>query len=185
MAIKRPAIAAPNRPLPNSYWVIPGRFLAGEHPLGAHQAETLERLKRLREAGINSFVDLTETHELLEYRHLLPRQIDYLRCAIVDTQVPDTVAQAQAALASIRAGLERGRSIYLHCRAGIGRTGLVVGCYLADEERDGEAALLRLNHLWQQSARSASWPTIPQTPEQADYIRQWPALSKTAGRTRE
>jgi hypothetical protein len=30
--------------------------------------------------------------------------------------------------------------------------------------------------MWRQSARSRSWPQVPQTSEQADYIRHWPKL---------
>ena len=69
-----------------------------------------------------------------------------------------------------------GSRVYVHCRAGIGRTGLVIGCFLAEEEQDGKAALKRLNRLWRQSARAESWPKVPQTREQADYIRRWPKL---------
>jgi hypothetical protein len=66
----------------------------------------------------------------------------------------------------------------VHCRAGIGRTGLIIGCYLAEQEASGKAALKTLNQLWRQSARSASWAQVPQTAEQADYIRHWPKLGK-------
>jgi len=66
----------------------------------------------------------------------------------------------------------------VHCRAGIGRTGLIVGCYLAEEVGDGKAAIKLLNQLWQQSERVKTWPKVPQTAEQADYIRQWPTQSK-------
>ncbi len=79
-------------------------------------------------------------------------------------------------MSDIRAALSLDRCVYVHCRAGIGRTGLVIGCFLAEEERDGKAALKRLNHLWRQSARAASWPKVPQTREQADYIRHWLTL---------
>jgi protein-tyrosine phosphatase len=80
-------------------------------------------------------------------------------------------------LSDIRIAVEAKRFVYVHCRAGIGRTGLVVGCYLADATGDGKAAIKELNQLWQQSERAKSWPTIPQTSEQADYIRRWPKLA--------
>jgi hypothetical protein len=35
--------------------------------------------------------------------------------------------------------------------------------------------------LWRQSARAASWPRVPQTSEQADYIRRWPKLRQLGG----
>ena len=167
-----------DRPLPNTYWVIPGRVLAGEHPTGSDRAESRVRLARLHAAGIDSFVDLTEKGEMPAYRHLLPRGTDYLRSPIADTRVPNNVSQTRQVLANIRTSLDRGRRIYVHCRAGIGRTGLIIGCFLADQEPNGISAVETLNRLWRQSERAKSWPAVPQTPEQADYIRHWPKLGK-------
>jgi hypothetical protein len=172
-----------DRPLPNSYWVIPGRLLAGEHPLGWDTTEALARLERLHDTGIDCYVDLTEPGEQPEYRHLLPERSEYLRSAIVDTGVPNNVSQTLELLSAIRAALARERSIYVHCRAGIGRTGLVIGCFLAEEERDGKSAIKRLNRLWRQSGRAQDWPKVPQTAEQADYIRRWPKLRKLGNKT--
>jgi Dual specificity phosphatase, catalytic domain len=129
-----------DRPLPNTYWVIPGRLLAGEHPAVADRAESRSRAGRLRLAGLDSYIDLTEPGEQPEYRHLLSKRAEYLRSAIVDTSIPYNVSQTHELLSRIRTALAKKRRIYVHCRAGIGRTGLLIGCYLAEEEGDGEAA---------------------------------------------
>ena len=166
------------RPLANAYWVIPGRVLAGEHPAVNDPAESRARLSRLHDAGIDSFIDLTEKGEMPAYRHLLPKKTRYLRSPIVDTRVPNNVAQTREILASIKAGMGSGNCLYVHCRAGIGRTGLIIGCFLADQEANGASALKILNRLWRQSDRAKTWPTVPQTAEQADYIRHWSILGK-------
>jgi hypothetical protein len=167
-----------DRPLPNSYWVIPGRLLAGEYPGGADFTDSRARLARVRDAGIDYFVDLTEEGELPAYRHLLPFHIKYLRSAIADRSVPGDGMQVQKLLTEIRAALAGGRGVYVHCHAGIGRTGLVMGCYLAEEDGDGKAAIKHLNRLWLQSERAATWPKVPQTAEQAEYIRRWPTFGQ-------
>jgi hypothetical protein len=165
-------------PLENAYWVVPARFLAGEHPFGEDPHDAQDRFAALREAGINFFLDLTEIGERPTYRRLLRRDVGYVRFPIVDCGVPAADGQMLQIQTAIRGALADNRSLYIHCRAGIGRTGLVVGCYLADEGLGGKAALTTLNKLWKQSARSKSWPAVPQTEEQANYIRRWSQLRK-------
>lgn len=166
-----------DRPLANSYWVLPGRLLAGEYPPG--REPNLDdageaRVRALLAAGISCFVDLTEEGECPPYEGLLPPTAAYLRRAIRDQSIPRRVAQMRRIQDEIVSALAAGRNIYLHCRAGIGRTGTVAGCFLVELGHEGEAALRELNSLWTlQCARAATWPEIPQTDKQADYIRQW------------
>ena len=96
-----------NRPLPNSYWVIPGRLLAGEYPIGGDYSDARARLARFREAGINYFIDLTEKGELPAYRHLLPVYTRYQHSPIADTCLPTSATQVLGLLSDIRARSRR------------------------------------------------------------------------------
>ena len=58
--------ASHSLPLRNCYWVVPGLLLAGEHPNGPTRDKTKDRLKKLLDAGIECFVDLTKPTELLQ-----------------------------------------------------------------------------------------------------------------------
>lgn len=173
-----PGDDSPNKPFGNCYWVEAGRWLAGEYPAGRTAEETTGRLQRLLDVGIDTFIDLTAEGELPEYASALsalapnspPR---YLRFAIPDHDVPATPAAMSATLNAIEAALAQGRHIYLHCRAGIGRTGTVVGCYLSRQAGSGDAALDALNTLWQGCERAHAWPCIPETPEQNNYVLEW------------
>lgn len=165
-------------PLPNSYWVEPGRLLAGEHPSGASWSVTVERLQALLAAGVTLFVDLTEEHELSPYDKLfdyvsLERPLKHLRAAIPDHGVPKAPHTLREALSAIESHLADGGVAYVHCRAGIGRTGTAVGCYLVQHGYSGDEAIEKLNALWCESARSRTWPNIPETDAQTDYIRNW------------
>ena len=162
------------RPLANSYWVLPGSLLAGEYPSGNAPTDTQQRLQLLLAAGIDAFIDLTQAGERPEYQSLLPPHVQYLRVPITDSQVPADFGHMHAIQTHLQVALAVGRRIYVHCRAGIGRTGIVIGCYLTEQGLDGAAALRQLNLLWRQSARSASWPELPQTAEQAEFILAWP-----------
>ena len=165
-------------PLPNSYWVLPERMLAGEHPFGEDPLEAQDRFAGLRDAHIDYFIDLTEIGERPAYQRLLHRSADYLRFPIVDCGLPESDEQMHRIQAAIRSALAGGRNLYIHCRAGIGRTGLAVGCYLAEQGLAGKAALQELNRLWKQSERAKTWPSIPQTEPQAEFIRRWSGLRK-------
>jgi len=171
-----PAVPGPAVPLPNSYWVIAGRVLAGEYPGGATPEMTRERLSRLLAAGIDCFLDLTHPHELLAYETALPAGVQYLRRSISDHGTPTEPGAMAEILDCLHRALREGRVIYLHCRAGIGRTGMVAGCLLSEQGFPGEPALGELNRLWRQSARSELWPTVPETADQADYVRRWTRL---------
>jgi ADP-ribosyl-[dinitrogen reductase] hydrolase len=172
MARKRSA--QPAGPVLGSfYWVIPGQLLAGEHPSGDTPEAQRARLKSLLDLGINCFVDLTMPHELDDYDGDLPPEAEYYRGAIKDHRVPAQPEDMARILDFLQRALGQGRRIYVHCRAGIGRTGTVVGCLLVEQGRTGDEALQELNQLWQASPRAKVWPFVPETDDQVDYIRNW------------
>ncbi|HET7922171.1 MAG TPA: hypothetical protein VFM15_05395, partial [Gammaproteobacteria bacterium] len=111
------------KPLAESYWVIPGKLLAGKHPGGKNLKELERRLGPLLDAGFDGFLDLTEEQEIASYQGYLPVDAAYVRMPIVDHGVPRDAASMAAILAALSDLLAEGRRVYLHCRAGIGRTG--------------------------------------------------------------
>lgn len=164
-------------PLPNCYWVRPGQLLAGEYPGSMSRAEATERVQKLLHAGINSFIDLTEEGELPAYDALLAelseQHIRYRRLPILDHGLPDSPAHMALILDLIDSELAAGRRVYVHCRAGIGRTGTTIGCHLIRSGLGSEEAIDRLQDLWQQCGRARRWPTIPETDEQLEFVRLW------------
>ncbi len=160
-------------PLPNSYWVVPGRLLAGEYPASNVLAETDARIERLLQAGIDTFVDLTAPGELPPYHPNLPLSTEYERRPIKDHGIPENFQQMDEIVAVIADALRRRRAVYVHCRAGIGRTGTTIACLLADGGLSAQGALEKLNLLWAQSARSFDYSTVPETAQQAEFVRDW------------
>jgi protein-tyrosine phosphatase/ADP-ribosylglycohydrolase len=171
-----PARRAAPPPIPNCYWVEPGRLLAGEYPGSIARTEAMVRIQSFLRAGINSFIDLTEEGELPAYEGLLrtasEQRTAYRRMAIADHAVPEPVVMSRI-LDALQAELAAGRRVYIHCRAGIGRTGTAVACHLTRGGLTGEQALARLQVLWQQCARSAQWSSVPETDQQVRFVRRW------------
>lgn len=164
-------------PLGNYYWVLPGQLLAGEHPTGGNPELAGARLQGLLAAGVRCFIDLTTEEEFAPYGAQLPPEAAYFRKSIPDHSTPATPADMGEVLDRVRTALRDGQLVYLHCRAGIGRTGMAAGCLLAELGRTGEEALEELNRLWQQSTRSRQWPSVPETDAQSAYVRDWSRTS--------
>jgi len=168
-----------DRPILESYWVEPGRFLAGEYPGHSYGEQLRQRLDTFLDFGFNTFIDLTDPNELPSY---LPELVDqarfyaseihYKRLTITDFSVPAPTTM-KAILNEIDAALAAGRKVYLHCHGGIGRTGTVVGCYLVRHGRSGQAALEQLAEWWQGVPKSRFWPRTPETDRQVEFIRNW------------
>lgn len=89
-----------------------------------------------RNAGVDSVVCLLEAHEVrdLELREEASlcesAGILFRSFPIADRGVPKSVQEFSSLLSEVYAELVGGRSVAIHCRAGIGRTGLVAGCLL-------------------------------------------------------
>ncbi|MBS0375628.1 MAG: ADP-ribosylglycohydrolase family protein [Proteobacteria bacterium] len=176
-----PAAAAGAAPLSGSYWVERPRLLAGSYPGHADPEAACARLEALLDAGIDWILDLTAADELPTYAPLLAELADardrpppvVLRRPIRDHGLPRSAAEMAAILDELEAALAAGRRVYVHCRAGIGRTGTLIGCYLARRLGDGETALARLDELWVAAGRDADWPTVPETEAQRRFVSDW------------
>jgi len=165
-------------PLEESYWVLPGKLLAGEYPGRREELETRKRIQELIQAGIRICVDLTKPGEMEPpYREIFLEELsqygfegNYYHFPIYDFGVPKT-DQLVRTLNKIDESIAGNHPVYVHCRAGIGRTGLVVGCYLARHGKTGNEALLTIKQL--RSSVSNSWMQSPETDAQVDFVRNW------------
>ena len=173
-------------PFPRSYWVVPGKFLAGYYPGSRDSVTARAKLKNLLEHGIRHFINLMERDEdnfqgekFVPYEDQLQNManemnipIELAHAPIRDMNIPPS-AEMIRILDQIDWAMEQNPAVYLHCWGGRGRTGTVVGCYLARHGMAvGEAALDLLGELRQDDP--ISHLPSPETKIQADFVRTWP-----------
>ena len=167
-------------PIPNSYQLLDGRLIAGEYPGDRNDAPARAKLGALLDAGVTTFIDLTEPHELAPYERLVVemarargKDVKYHRVSIQDISVPKSATVMHEILDEIDAALNAGGVVYVHCWGGVGRTGTVVGCHLVRRGMTGDEALARVAELFRNMEKYPRRRRSPETDEQESYVRAW------------
>lgn len=151
------------RPHAHCYWLADGAVLAGRHPGVGGAAGLLA-------AGITHTVDLTAPGEPLDRYDASGLQ--RLRHPVSDFGVP-TLDGMAATLAAVRQALDGGGRVYLHCRAGIGRTGTVAACLLVEQGLSADEALALLARKFAVTAQHALGAKSPEMPDQRAFVARW------------
>ncbi len=115
----------------NFGWIRPGR-MAG---FGLSGELTAANLHTLESAGVGALVSLTAQAVWPE-----PRGLRYLHLPVRDMSVPDP-GQVDRFLEFVHAAEGDGLAAAVHCRAGLGRTGTMLACYLVARGANPEDAL--------------------------------------------
>ena len=82
----------------------------------------------LLKEGITVFVDLTTTDDLIE-PYIAPRRINY---PVQDNKIPENLNDFTDFIHKLVKLIDQGEKIYVHCRAGHGRSGMVAACLLCE-----------------------------------------------------
>jgi len=156
------------------YWIEgpwPGKLAAAARPRGGDWLE--DELLGWSRAGVNTVVSLLtrDEEESLDLRSEASRakaqELNFISFPIADRQVPSSQAGLAATLEKIAADLSAGRNVVIHCRQGVGRSGLVAACLLITKGSDPSAAIEQVS-----AARGVA---IPETLEQRRWIEQYAA----------
>lgn len=171
-------------PFDRSYGVIPGQLLAGYYPGDRKKDMMKQKISNLLACGIRCVINLMELDEqghdgmpFADYVPVLNRladggpSVNYHSMPIRDLGIPSQDFMVQI-LNRIDESLGEDRPVYIHCWGGRGRTGTVVGCWLARHGiAEGESALEKIRELRRFDAKTHC--PSPKMPEQIRMLLSW------------
>ncbi len=194
-------VAVMDHPITYSYWVNFETLLAGEHPYRSIPRSNVNTTQKqiydkqfekvlndlFFKHKITCFIDLTDSDEKQIKKgknaplHFIPfralkydshlQNIHYKNFPIPFGSVP-TVQDTIDILDLIDNNIENKVKTYIHSLYGIGRTGLIIGCWFARHGCTGQKAIERWYELFRCSPQSVTnYPEM--TDEQKDHVINW------------
>lgn len=155
---------ATKMPTPNKF-----SWIDKPHLAGMARPDSLEDLQALRGEGIDLLISLTED----------PPRRDWVNEAglfLLHVPVPDmhppTPEQVDECLSAIAKAHERKMGVCVHCGAGLGRTGVILACYLVTKAFSAKNAIARVRRL-----RPGSIETEEQAEAVSDFARRRAGLA--------
>ena len=158
----------------NLFW-IPGpwrgRLAIASRPRGGDWLD--DEASAWQQADIDVVVSLLEDDEAAQLDLLHERQaaehhaINFISFPIPDRGVPASSQEAVSLIARIGAQLEAGKNVAVHCRQGVGRSGMIAAGVLVTSGTSPEEAM--------QAVSSARGAEVPETFEQRQWMEQLPS----------
>src|SRR5271169_2216997 len=153
----------------------PGKLALEARPRGGDWLP--DEIANWKRAGVHAVLSLLTSEEehdldlLEEAKEVNTQGLEFLSLPIPDRQVPRSEAKLGEVLEKVSGALSTGRNVVVHCRQGIGRTGVVAACLLVKNGMSPGAAV--------EAASAARGVAVPETAEQRDWIDRYaPAFTK-------
>jgi len=151
-----------------------GQLAIVPRPRGGEWLE--DEVRAWKDDGVDLVVSLLTVDELeeldLTHEADLSRAngLQFCEFPIPDLGVPYSLAAAQEVIDKLNASLAAGKKVAIHCRQGIGRSGLIATSLLVVAGVDPETAFREVS--------AARGLPVPETSEQSDWVL---ALSRECG----
>jgi protein-tyrosine phosphatase len=154
------------------YWVNgpwKGRLGVAARPRGGDWLD--QEFAKWQRENINTVVSLLtpeeETELSLEQEAADAKRhgMQFISIPVQDRQVPDSERTIEVLIHQLDATLSAGRNVLVHCRQGVGRSGLVAACLLINRGSTADEAVEELSKV-----RKAQ---VPETAEQRRWIDRY------------
>jgi protein-tyrosine phosphatase len=148
----------------NESW--PGKLAMSARPRGGDWLK--DDIAKWKRAGIDAVLSLLTPDEETELDlrdeaiEVETQRMVFRSFPIRDRQVPRSEAKFADELERVSGALSTGKNVLVHCRQGIGRSGLVAACLLVKKGMSPGAAV--------EAVSAARGESVPETTEQRDWI---------------
>jgi atypical dual specificity phosphatase len=152
-------------PAPDGFsWIDKPLLAAMAHP------RELDEFVWLREQGIQLLISLCETPPRRDYANEAGLLILHVP---VEDMHPPSQKQIDLCMSAIQKAHSQEMAVGIHCTAGLGRTGVILACYLIQQDMSAKNAIARIRRLR---------PGSIETDEQAEAIATFAGRMRSEGR---
>ena len=129
-----------------------------------------DEIHSLKSSGVDAVVSLLERAEIEELEIAEEESlceangISFISFPIPDRHVPPTKGEALEFARSLANLLQSGKSVVIHCRQGVGRSGLIAACVMV-------LMGVTVDEAFEKIERARGCP-VPDTPEQRRWVAQ-------------
>ena len=154
------------------YWIEGpwiGRLGVAARPRGADWLD--EELARWRRENVDTVVSLLTPEEESEFAlesecvRAHAQGMTFVSLPVQDRQVPQSEAAVESVVHDLDNALSTGKNVVVHCRQGIGRSGLLAACLLVQRGWTPDAAVQLLSKTRERE--------VPETQEQRRWIDRY------------
>jgi len=165
-------------PTPNCNYLLDDRIMFGWYPGPDNKGNHSNSIHDILATGRTVFVNLTTHSEKTSLYNYIPAVIDkisdpiFIHYSMDDGGLPVDYNSYKSLIKHLTYLVEQNNKIYIHCRGGHGRSGIVAACLLIHMGYNNNEALTMVSNAHKTRLYIPDYP-CPQTPEQVEFVKNY------------